>query len=366
MMDESLFELTDLYLKGKLPSGHPFVEEVNTDPVLAEEVEVQRSLKEAVIDFRVLHFQDILKQYHEKAKLATPRFNWAKYVPLLIFIASLTAIVLVYKDKKVEVLKKPVINELKPDENEQRPVDMKTSAPSMSFNQKPPRLSPGVPSSPSMKENMRPGDIQTIRIDSAPIKDPVSLAETSQPTGTVPDPPIQQINDPCLGHRVSAHVVSTPACTGKSDGSILLEEINGGIQPLLFSIDHGNTYQASPAFTQVGQGKYALTAKDGQGCVSVVDADFYLNSKNCAVVGNLSFHPSIQGTLEIPKEWNEAGTISIYDKSGQVLVRKSMSPMENMVWDGTAGGQLLLPGLYLYTIQYDSRKEEQGTITIMY
>lgn len=56
-----------------------------------------------------------------------------------------------------------------------------------------------------------------------------------------------------------------PLCYG-DPGAILVESVNGGLPPYLFSVDGGDNFQQGPVFQQLGAGLYEVVVQDINGC----------------------------------------------------------------------------------------------------
>jgi len=56
-----------------------------------------------------------------------------------------------------------------------------------------------------------------------------------------------------------------PSCNGESDGQITLSA-SGGKPPFTYNINHGNTWNASPVFSNKASDNYTLSVKDDNGC----------------------------------------------------------------------------------------------------
>lgn len=57
-----------------------------------------------------------------------------------------------------------------------------------------------------------------------------------------------------------------PTCNGASDGQITLNA-SGGRPPFMYNIDNGNTWNASPVFSNKASGNYDLSVRDENGCI---------------------------------------------------------------------------------------------------
>lgn len=65
----------------------------------------------------------------------------------------------------------------------------------------------------------------------------------------------------------SLRPTSPTACARK--GEINLERVSGGTPPFTYSRDGGQTFQASPVFSNLSPDDYSLVARDAHGCTAV-------------------------------------------------------------------------------------------------
>ena len=62
---------------------------------------------------------------------------------------------------------------------------------------------------------------------------------------------------------------STPATTGNSDGSLIINA-SGGTAPYQYSIDNQITWQSGNSFTGLSAGVYIIYVQDANGCISII------------------------------------------------------------------------------------------------
>ncbi|GHM98962.1 hypothetical protein WSM22_04520 [Cytophagales bacterium WSM2-2] len=72
--------------------------------------------------------------------------------------------------------------------------------------------------------------------------------------------------------NISPTISKTDAtCNGKTDGSITISSVSGGVGPYTYSIDNGATpFQVANSFTNLAAGNYSILVKDASNCVSSV------------------------------------------------------------------------------------------------
>lgn len=64
--------------------------------------------------------------------------------------------------------------------------------------------------------------------------------------------------------------IMEPRCANTDNGQLALIA-SGGIEPYIFSLDGGATFQESPVFNSIGAGIYNAVVKDSFGCIAALD-----------------------------------------------------------------------------------------------
>ncbi|NRB46385.1 MAG: HYR domain-containing protein, partial [Saprospiraceae bacterium] len=70
--------------------------------------------------------------------------------------------------------------------------------------------------------------------------------------------------------NLTFEAASVSTCPGANGGAIIIVDPVGGTAPYLYSIDNGDSYQASASFTNLAAGTYQARIKDANGCESIV------------------------------------------------------------------------------------------------
>ncbi len=65
-----------------------------------------------------------------------------------------------------------------------------------------------------------------------------------------------------------------PPCYGDEAGIVIVDDVNGGVGPYLYSID-GSAFASSPQFSQLGIGAHAIQVQDANGCLWEDEAVIY-------------------------------------------------------------------------------------------
>jgi hypothetical protein len=134
--------------------------------------------------------------------------------------------------------------------------------------------------------------------------------------------------------ELSADIRSESA-EGAADGRIILTLLNG-VQPLQYSLDEGETFQASPVFAGLEGGLYAATARDGRNCR--VDTTFLLIT--CALDVAAEVFNAIEG--------QNNGAVSVAVSGGEGPFTYTLSGLASQ---DSAVFLNLPPGDYTLTVQ---------------
>ncbi len=99
---------------------------------------------------------------------------------------------------------------------------------------------------------------------------------------------------------IQANITSNPtSCNGLDDGSISIDNVLGGVEPYMYSIDNG-PLQSTPIFENLGANTYSIQVQDANGFVfnipfvDVVEPDAL--TFNTGVVGNILEIEALGGT----------------------------------------------------------------------
>jgi hypothetical protein len=152
--------------------------------------------------------------------------------------------------------------------------------------------------------------------------------------------------------------VTDASASDEMDAVIELIVANG-TPPYEYSIDQGNTFQASPIFSGLGAGQYELLVIDGIGCSSVLEVvvDVMVSTSNRTVGSSIEVLPNpTDGLFRINiKGLSQSGyllPLEIYNASGQLIQHSNLTR-----YDDTFTGLLSLyaypDGLYFVRFKSD-------------
>lgn len=366
--DDNTYELIDRYLQGDLADDHPFVQQIKDDEELAMEVEVRKLLPDAVVDYRLMSVEKLVASKRTEF-LAQDSFNWKKLLwALPVLLAGTLAYFTLLEPKKIAVVSAEKTSATKiisipQEEEKQQPetVQDKKQAAEPSKNSKP----KAVIATTNEVENEPPTIIEEnpfVEFEGAR----QTSAVLSEEKGNVSKQEIAtKPANPCLGVRIKAYVEEGRPCKGTTNGFLKLKDVRGGKAPYQFSVNKKH-FQEDSKFANLESGEYDVTIKDANDCETTVYEKFELKSKNCSQVAEHVFNPHTS-TWDVPINLDKAGELDVFDKTGQRIFARTFDKSEKITWGGTANnGELLLPGVYIYSINYSDGVVEQGRITITY
>lgn len=145
----------------------------------------------------------------------------------------------------------------------------------------------------------------------------------------------QQLNVGASTPVVIDDVSTTNSSCGAGDGSITITA-SGGTAPLQYSINAGNTFQASGSFNNLTAGNYNVIVEDNSGCQ--VSGQAVVSNSNGPTIDNVAYTDPTCG--------NANGTVTITALGGA-------SPLNYSIDNGNSflpGGQFLGVGEGTYTV----------------
>lgn len=370
MNEETRYDLIDRYLKGDLKKDHPFFEQLEKDESLREEVETQRLVADAVIDYRLIQVEALVESYRQKA--IRPENNYKKWLWWALPVVLVGSLAPFFSTKegnspsvtvesKRELAPKAALPEHK------ATMEMKSTP---STHQE---------TSVAVKKESAPATEQ-LEVENKPTLVPqeqttIHIAPSSSVSTETKELPASNnlaaeqklpVPDPCLSAHFKAFVYETRPCRGKNEGMLEIQQAKGGTPPYLYSLDKGKTYHKEALFKQLSAGNYTISIKDDNGCEGIIYAHFALDPKTCSDLAQYSFNPHVE-TWEPPLTADKSGNITIVDRFGNQLYLRNFSQNERLIWDGSAlNGQLLSAGSYVYTITYGDGTIERGNVTLAY
>jgi len=349
MKDENnIYQRIEDYLNGSLSDSEKmlFEKELAENADLKKQVDLSKIANQLVFENRLLNIKELAQAEHQNQ---SSKGNTGK-----IILFSATAILLsvgVYVG-----LNKP--------EEKQRFVSEETSKTISP-------LSESIPDKTASTENKK---IEVKRIET---ETKASVIESIEPKHTVSsatseskpitEQAIKKIEtkshateNVCANVKIEASHFIQNTCSGEKRGEIVFSKMKGGTAPYkikLFNKENTELEQKD----NLAAGTYHAEIIDALNC-STNYHDLIVKEKACSE--NYHFNPFVGETWEIPSH-SFSGTITIFDKSGNVYFRKELSANTLENWSGQSADGKLETGYYLFTISYADGTTSKGSISIV-
>jgi hypothetical protein len=164
----------------------------------------------------------------------------------------------------------------------------------------------------------------------------------------------------CEQVSIQASVMTTPSCSDKASGSILVQSITGGTKP--YSIALSSNTNESVSNGEISKGMYQALITDANGCTHRY-SNLVVNEKECTI--DYSFNPFYGD-----EEWNIApqasdGQLEIFNKGGMLYYQKNIPAQITYKWNGMGIGNQIIPGYYIFVIKYADGAVKRGSVTIV-
>jgi len=171
----------------------------------------------------------------------------------------------------------------------------------------------------------------------------------------------------CELDKVTFRVTTTPACEDDSKlGVIKFTEINGKGP---FQIFLNEELVEETRIEDLDSDIYNLQIEDSRGCKSeVVLSEIVMTSCLKQNLGKIddAFSPSNGQTWDAPINNDNAGELTIYNKSYEEVTEQEISSGDQFEWNGTnLNGEFAPVGVYIVKIQYTNGSVIVGTIEIL-
>lgn len=367
--NDNTYDLIDQYLQGDLAEDHPFVQQIVDDEELALEVEVRKLIPDAVVDYRLMEVEKLVASKRTEF-LGQDAFKWKKLfwaLPVVLvgtlayFSLSETKEVAVISNEKGSVTE--AVSAIQKEEKQQIEVVQEKKQVLGSNKISKPKVVIGstdeVKNEPVTIIEENPYVLLEDKKE-LPIVNSEKIENLVSKNESVPTPA-----NPCLGVRMKAYVEEGRPCKGNEEGFLNLKDVRGGKAPYHYSINKQH-FQEDSKFGGLKSGEYDVYVKDANDCQTLVYEKYALKSKNCNQIVEHVFNPHVS-TWDVPNHVEKAGELDVFDRTGQRIFVRPFDKSEKIVWGGTANsGELLQPGVYIYSIKYSDGVVEQGRITIAY
>jgi hypothetical protein len=349
--DYSAYEQIEEFLKGNLKGNNltEFQQKMESDKEFSETVRAQKVVNEMVM---IKHLADLKGKMQQDLKGKnfnfTKKWKFGAFLGLLL-VASVTVWTLSDKYEPTEALREnkeivkteQVIEPILKDSEKAQIQEVKSELSKASNVVK--EIPKPLISIPEVKKEVAR----------------VPVLVEKQTEAKMIDQPENPPKFDCSIKQWKISVETSPTCSGKKEGSILIFDR----EKHEYSIDEGQHFATKKEFNALAQGTYHLIAKDADGCEYKSTAE--VKSKKCKTLEEFVFNPSL-GNWIVPSKDNSDVEVTIVDKSGQLVWKKSFSSQQPE-WDGKNNqGQLVEIGLYSFRFQYSDGDSKEGYISVMY
>lgn len=354
MKDENTFQRIEDYLNGALSDSERtiFEKELTENAALKKQVDLSKLTNQLVFENRLLNIKELAQAEHQNG---TQKGNTGKIA--LISAAAILLSVSVYVGLNTPEEKQTLITE--------QPV--KTVSPT----------SESIPEKVEIQHSTSTENKKTeVKRVAAKNKEPIAESAEPKPTASSSaseSKPIAEqvvekaeaksqstIENVCANVKIEANHFIQNTCSGEKTGEIAFSKIKGGTAPYKIKLfNKENTELAQNDNLAVDT--YHAEITDALNC-STKYQDLVVKEKACAK--NYHFNPFVGETWEIPTH-SSAGTITIFDKSGNVYFRKELNANALENWSGQSSDGKLETGYYLFTISYADGTTSKGSISIV-
>ncbi|WP_018344358.1 hypothetical protein [Cytophaga aurantiaca] len=364
---EEIFDKIEAYLSGELDAGEKtaFENQVAADDLLKAEVEKHKVANALIMEQRLLSVKNIFQE--ERIKDSGSNGLSKPFGFILLAVAAIGIGTSVYLlNKKDDVISS------KKDENQSNQIVSTTITPdnkNVSGNKEltTKDASQSVATTTDngfhkqqiqqMEEQLRVDEKGTLYIDSSSIQK-TDVRPVTHAVKTIDE--IKTAPDPCAHVTIQANIKPSPSCDYKSTGNILVSNINGGTKP--YSVSISSSSDESVVNGELEKGVYQAIVRDANGCTHKY-SNIVVAEKDCPV--DYSFNP-FYGDEEIyigPS--GVEGQIEIYDKAGVLYYQRAIHAMVAFKWSGMGNGNQIIPGYYIFVINYADGTSKRGSITIV-
>jgi hypothetical protein len=164
----------------------------------------------------------------------------------------------------------------------------------------------------------------------------------------------------CRKRTFEAHISALPACFNEQNGSVMVTKMKGGDAPYRVTIMQDKSQKAMNA-EQLSAGTYHVLLADASGCEKNIGT-VKVKEQACDK-DEMVFNPFVGEHLSFPA-YREAGELKIYDKAGNVLLKREIGAEETFSWDGISARGEMLAGHFVYEIHYQDGSHKNGTLTL--
>ena len=197
-------------------------------------------------------------------------------------------------------------------------------------------------------------DSSTVTVNKQQVIKPVQIIENKSKVVAT------SIISPCDQVAILATIKTTPSCSDKASGIILVQSIKGGTKP--YSISLSSSTNEAISNGDISKGIYNAKITDAQGCTHTY-SDIVIDEKECP--RDYSFNPFYGDEVWNIEPESSTGQLVIYDKGGALYFQQNIPATTVYKWSGMGNNNQILPGYYIFVIKYANGMVKKGSVTIV-
>lgn len=354
MKDANTFQRIEDYLNGALSDSENtiFEKELAENAALKKQVDLSKLTNQLVFENRLLNIKELAQAEHHNG---TQKGNTGKIA--LISAAAILLSVGVYvglnkpEEKQTLVAEKPAKTISSASESIPEKVEIQHSTSTENKKIEAERVA-----TETKEPIAKSAEPKQAIISSTPESKPIAeqVVEKSEAKSLAIE------ENACANVKIEASHFIQNTCLGEKTGAIVFSKMKGGTAPYkikLFSKENMVLEQKD----HLAAGTYHAEISDASNC-STKFQELVVKEKAC--VKNYHFNPFTGETWEIPT-YSSSGTITIFDKSGNVYFHKELNANDVENWSGQSAEGKLETGYYLFTISYADGTTSKGSISIV-
>jgi hypothetical protein len=356
MSEDETYQLIENYLSGVLSKEEKsvFEKQLFTDVELSKQFRLHQLANELVIENRLQSVNNILLEEKNKGNSGN---NLTKIIFSAVILVAGTVLFVTWKNKNTSTNTNPASIEAA---SSKANVPLVSESKTEEKNNLPQKKTETVPTSSSVQpENNKiliSGASEKIISETRPEeKNKEIKEEVSVPA------PVQEKNtsSPCAAVHLEAKVAATASCKDESNGAIYVREFTGGTAP--YSVSIKNRQQEYVSSLNIPAGIYTIVIQDKKGCSNTI-TNFQIPEKLCEK--EYTFNPFMEELLTLPTH-EQYGTLSIYERSGNLYFSKETEPSETIQWNGYSKNGELNAGYFIFVLSLKDGQTIKGGITIV-
>jgi hypothetical protein len=262
-------ELIEQYLAGRLSAADKLAVErrMSNDPEFAKDVEVQKISGEVLEDYELLQIKKRMQK--EMPQLPGSSGNdFMMYTTVGVLIVAGLIGLLIYKNSAKENTselvdsKSTLPTEIIKQENNTNSILAKKTE--IKNNTKLSNITEVVKDNKLTTPNVNTEKETLVEKDKTVITNNQNNIPT---TNSLIKKDSSTIVKPCDGLVIETQTTITKTCEGKTNGSVKINQVKGGISPYKFRLGMSGNFSTKNKIDYLAEGEYELYVKDGNGCI---------------------------------------------------------------------------------------------------